>query len=459
MVDIGATLARRFTLLSTEPVDIPGLDRFLAHDVRLRRDVRVDVITSLAPSSVRQAAGAAARVRDPRLLRVLASGRERIDEESWTYVVTDRIEGTLLSDLLSERLVTPRIAGAIIGDAARALGKALAEDVHHGYLRASAIAVANSGRITIAGLGVDGELALQAGIGRGSDEMSDATALAKIYLAAITGMDADAVTERNLPDGLGTRARALSKHVIDGTGPKKLSELLAALAPIDTRILSNFPGLVRKLPLLPAAAQANRERDKQRTLKAVGGLTVAPEATARAGHAAQEEWAEGVSDPELSASLAQVDAATGLGVVPPSETPAAPTTDPGADQAIGANDLHDLYEFDEMIEVQNLDNPPSIWEAVLQRLHRRWPKSEVLTRWLARAHKRANRSGPIRAEFILIPALVIAVIVGAIVAFSMLRTPLDSGREAPPPNTYPVFTLSPSPSVTPTATPPASPEK
>lgn len=421
MVHTGVRLARRFTLLSTEPVDIPGINRFVAHDDRLHRQVRVDIITSLAPSSVRQAAGAAARVRDPRLLRVLASGRERIADEPCTYVVTDPIDGTVLSDLFATHLVSPSIAAAIVGDAARALEAALAEHVHHGYLRPSAIFVTAGGRVTITGVGMDGELALQAGVGRGNDEAADAVALGKIYLTAVTGMDADAATERDLPRELGTRAKKLCARVINGTGPRLLSEVSSALVPIDTRLLSDFPAVVHGLALRPVAAQ---------------------------------DQAKGVRDSQWNAPVTQIDPLTApLEQVTGDNEP--------RDEHPDASDLHDLYEFDEMVEVQNLDDSPSTEEAILQRLHQRWPQSQAITRWLARTDARANRAGPIRAELLLIPLLVIIVIVGAVMAFSLLRGPPDSDRDPPPPVRYPEFTLSPSPTPSPTpsvwASPSASP--
>jgi hypothetical protein len=457
VVDIGARLARRFTLLASEPVDIPGIERFLANDSRLRRDVQVDVITALAPSSVRQAAGSAARVRDPRLLRVLASGRERIGDESWAYVVTERIEGMPLADLLAARRVPARIAGAIIGDTARALDKALVEGVHHGYLRAQSIAIAPTGRVTLSGLGIDGELAMQAGIGRGASEASDAMALGKVFLAAITGRDADAVTERDLPEDLGTRARLMCLQVIDGTGPLRIDDVLRALAPIDTRVLRDFPALVSAMPLL-APTSTEIKRGGRRAARAATGIAVAPDAVARADHAAQEDWAEGHADAQLSESLATIDAASGRGVVPPDERPqprvdplTAPLSQvervatPPAD-SIGANELHDLYEFDEMVEVQNVDKPPSTWEALLLRMHEKWPASEGITHRLDKAHQRANRAGPIKAAPILVPLMVIGVIITAIWAFSALQSPLEVPGNDKPQNTYPAFTNSPSPS-------------
>jgi len=475
VVHTGVRLARRFTLLSTETVEVPGIDRFRAHDERLHRDVIVDIVTAPSPSQVRHAAGVAARVRDPRLLRILASGRERVAEDSVTYVVTDVMTGVRLSELLAERRLTARIAGAIVGDCARALGQALSEEVHHGYLSATSIAVGDNGRVTIAGLGIDGELALQAGIGRGNDEAADAMALGKIYVAAITGRESDAATERDVPEDLGTRARALCTHVMAGTGPKTLAEVLSALAPVDTRILRHFSSVVRDMPLLPRAMRAKQARDKKRTLRAVGGLTVAPDAVARADHAVQEVWAEQHSDPDLRAALAQVDKATetsDTGHDPRAEISEpdalaaqlariASQVEPGLDEPAhapepskGANELHDLYEFEEMVDVQNVIAAPSIWEAVLERLHDRWPKSETITQRLDRAHDRANRAGPIKAAPVLLPLFAIIVIVVGVVAFSMLKSPLTEDEVSPRQNTYPVFTLSPSPSVT--ASPTAS---
>ncbi|WP_061963262.1 hypothetical protein [Demequina aurantiaca] len=475
MVHIGARLARRFTLLNTEAVDVPGLERFTAHDSRLHRDVRVDVITALAPSAVRQAAAAAARVRDPRLLRVLASGRERIDEESWTYMVTDLPEGLPFADLLTRRRVPARIAGTIIGDAARALEKAADEGIHHGYLRSSSITVANNGRVTVSGLAVDGELAMQAGVGRGANEATDARALGKLYLAAVTGVEADSATERDLPSDLGVRGRKLCVHVIDGTGPVTLDSVLHSLTPIDSRILRDFPTIVRGMPALPAATLERQAREAREAAEpggdVAGGIIVGADALSRADHAAQADLADERSDAELSSSLAKIDAKSKLGVVPDTDDadPAAHDdapilrevleSHPEVDEPLGANELHDLYEFDEMVDVQDVNNTTSVWEALLERLHHRWPSSEGLTRRLEHAHARANRAGPIKAAPVLLPLFVIAVIVISVWAFSMLKTPLDPDVLGPdsPQNTYPAFTHSPSPSPSASASASAEP--
>lgn len=433
MLHIGARLARRFSLLATEAADVPGLERFSAYDSRLDRSVRVDVITALAPSAVRQAAAAAARVRDPRLLRVIASGRERVNEDSYTYVVTDLPEGTPLSDVLKQRLVLPRIAGAIVGDAARALEKANAENVHHGYVRASSISIASNGRVTVAGLGVDGELAMQAGVGRGATESSDAMALGRIFLAAITGEDAAEATERNLPAELGVRGRKLCRQVLGGTGPTTLDAVARTFAPIDTRILRDFPALVRAMPLVP------EPHHDSVSASADAGIVLPEEVATRAGDAARQDLAEtpGPSQPPILRE--------------------ALVAHPDVEALLGANELHDLYEFEEMVAVQDVNNTTSTWEALLQRMQRRWPGSATITRRLKRAHKRANRSGPIWAAPVLIPLLVISVVVATVVAVSLLKAPFsqDANFDDLPSNPYPAFTYSPSPS--PSLSPSAAP--
>lgn len=466
MVHIGARLARRFTLLTSEPVDLPNVERFIAHDSRLRHDVRVDVVTALAPSAVRQAAASAARIRDPRLARMLASGRERIDQVSYTYVVTEQPTGMALADLCARRKVPARIAGTIVGEAARALTKASSEGIHHGYLRPSSITVTSTGRVVIAGLGVDGELALQAGVGRGASESTDALDLGRIYLAAITGLSADVATERDLPADLGVRGRKLCVHVINGSGPLTLDAVVRSFAPVDRRRLTDFPALVRRMTLLPTAPL------EAASPAAAGMIDVGVDLAARADHAAQETLAEGHADPELRSSLAQVDATTGLGVVPPDQASQQDAADPlqsplmrealaehpEVEELLGASELHDLYEFDEMVAVQDINNTTSTWEALLERMHRRWPGSAGITRRLEHAHTRANRSGPIKAAPVLIPLFLIAVIVATFVAVSQLKAPLDVDGEVEPPqsNIYPHFTYTPPPDPSPTPSPTAS---
>ena len=77
----GATLGRRFTALRPEQHDVPGVERWVALDARRDVEVTVDVLTSLAPGAVRQAAVRAAQVRDARFARVLASGRETVGSD------------------------------------------------------------------------------------------------------------------------------------------------------------------------------------------------------------------------------------------------------------------------------------------------------------------------------------------------------------------------------------------
>ena len=117
-MQLGSSVARRFVLEREEEYDLPGVTRFVARDSRLDREVIVDIVTAKAPSAVIGAAGRARVLRDKRLARVLAAGRQREGDERIDYVVSERPSGVRLADLLGTVVFEPHTAAALIGEAA-----------------------------------------------------------------------------------------------------------------------------------------------------------------------------------------------------------------------------------------------------------------------------------------------------------------------------------------------------
>lgn len=430
---IGATLGRRFTLLRPEEADLPGIDRYVAGDARLGTEVYVDIVTAVAPSAVRQKAARAAQVRDPRLARVVSTEHVTGDER-FTYIVHERPTGTRLDTVMDSRVLAPAAAAAIVVETARALAVASAQGVHHGYLRPAAISVTRRSRVTVSGLGIDGELASQAHLRSGSAraEGADSLALGRLYVEAITGLDPDDARTDDLPDGLSASALALCEKVLSGTAPRHLREIVAALQPHSTRALADFASAVKTLPWRPAIIEAERERLAEIGAWSRENCAIAADTIQSATHLAALRSIGHLAQPGLATLVRQVTQATEL------------ATPPGV--GLGAGEVDDLDTFDLMVADQNAEPQPAVWEELLEYLHERWPRSERVTRSLVWARERAERSGPINAGPLLMALSVAVIVIAAMVAFSLMSQPFvpDFDLQNPPRNTYPEFTYSPS---------------
>ena len=440
----GATLGRRFTTLRSEPHDVPGVQRWVALDARRDVEVTVDVLTSLAPGAVRQAAVRAAQVRDARFARVLASGRENVGSERVTYVVTERPRGVRASDLAQERIVPPDVAAAMVGEAARALQAAAGQGIHHGYLRASALTITDAGRVVVSGLDADGELATQAGLGRGRTEQADAVALAHLFLALITGMDPEQVTVPDLPEDLTLGAANLARSAIAGRGPDTLAQVADALGPADAAALKALRGSVAHLPVVA--------HEEQRPEPAP--ISVSLEALTAAEREAQVAVAASVADPVVSAELA-------------AQHISAPELEPGAavDRAQYATPREAaqfsqrtrkavarhqdeplaLDTFEQINEEQNAGDDRSIAQAVLEFAQRHLPANAALDAAVERAQERAQRSGPINSGPLLVGVFVTALLIVGLVAFNSLTAPANRDGMSNREPSYPDYTYSPAP--------------
>ena len=420
---IGELLDGRFEALDAAHYDLPGVERFLGLDTRLNTPVLIDAVTSVAPTAVRRSALRAMSVRDPRLARVIAvhGGAGTAP----THIVGEPLPGVTLAAVLSRRRLDEAKAKAVVGECARALQVAAAAGVHHGWVRPESIGVDSRGRVVVSGVGIDGELALQAGLRRGKGETADATALARVFLACITGRDADEATAADIPPGTSDAARALCDTAIAGTSVGSLTDLLDAVGTFDTRALRGLPSGVDSLPQsLKGAAEAEKRRKRAR-LEAAKRAFTGPRVTG------------GVTIARETLVKAEAEAVTGSIplVVPP--TPALELDEP-------LEDLHDMLTFEAMVNEQAARVKPTTAELLYTRLHNRWPTSRRITARLERAHERAINGGPIHATPIVVGLFVTGLVVVAIAAITLLG---DGFGQDPNPNftrdTYPSYTYGP----------------
>lgn len=449
-VEAGDTIARRFVVVRPEEADLPGVDLYLGRDTRLGGDVTIHVVTSLAPSSVVRAAQRARVLRDQRLVRVLAAATERTDGERVSYVVTERPHGVRLDELIGEVAFAPESACAVVGGAAAALAVAARAGEHHGMVRARSVVVTGKGRVVVAGLGIDGELAAQDGLGRGRSEKADAQALARLYLAAVTAKDADDVVVEDLPDDLTASARALCIAVIKGKGPRTLAEVTGALGTGNHAVLR---ALVNEAPRLwwPRAA---------------GGLV--PDAVDIDGPAgavepavddfiAGPEASEVDNAPHVQAGQGETQGARGADVVLAPEEGEIVVEEPDTiEPDVPARPLtrfgkavDDLDEFHDIVADQNAEVSPAVMEAILERLHRRFPASEPLSRAAEAAHRRAQAPAPIRPGPLLVSLMIIAMFVASVIALSRIQEPLEPPGPENPPQQYPEFSFGPDATMSP----------
>jgi hypothetical protein len=287
----------------------------------------------------------------------------------------------------------------------------------------------------VSGFGIDGALAAQAGQAHAHSEKADAVALAKVYLTAITGLDADTVTVADLPEDLPASARKFAKTVIKGSGPKKLADITAALGTGNTGALRQMVAEAPSLwwpPPPVAAIEVQAVVEAEATTDELALVT---------GTVVEGELLE-----SAEVAVAVVDDVVDAEVVDTDEIPVArPRTRFG-----GAVD--DIDEFHDIVADQNREVPPTVAQSVVGRLERRFPQNTTIARVAEAANRRAEVQAPINAGPLLIGLALTTVVVIAIVAMSRIGEPFEPtfDRHNNPVNTYPDFTHGQSPSPTPT---------
>lgn len=454
----GVTLARRFTMLRPLDHDLPGVERWVAHDDRRDIEVVVDLLVSIAPTAVRKAAVRAAQVRDARFARVLASGRESVGAERVTYVVTELPRGVPVAGLVGDRVVPPRVAASIVGEAARALQVASAQGIHHGYVRPSILTVTGAGRVVVAGLDADGELATQAGLGRGRTERADAQELGRVLLALITGMDPDQVTVGDLPAGLTPAFANLAREVVAGTGPATLAQVSGALGPADASALRRLRAMVAHMPQVAPEEPPPTERSQPETVHVDPTTLQAAEREAAAALAAGLATAEVAHEVETSSiDLPPPPAPDGARYATPEE---AARFSKRTRQAVARtrDEPLGLDTFERFNERQNAGADRSMMQAMLEWVQARAPQSDALDAAVTRAQERARRTGPLNTGPLLVGLFVTGLVIVASIAYSSLTAPFEGDPDLvqdPRPG-YPAITFSPAPLPSPSASEPGS---
>ncbi len=260
--------------------------------------------------------------------------------------------------------------------------------------------------------------------------------------------DALAATTLSAPgELLDVTVTATGKVVVAGAG---LGDVGATAAPLGTQLAlwlreattredAEPEGLTEAELALFADAAAGKALDAAAVLKAVPEQARdALRGVARDTYTYERRIAPVLPEPEPQEDL--LDA--GLGTA-------------GVDVPTRPIDV-DEWEFDEFLaaEAAEAEALPTVGEALLQFLHRRFPNSAGITRALARAHERTIRGPRFNAS-----PLVMLVVVGFVAAMAYLSfvwfaepfvPDYDIGRN--PPQQYPEFTypvvlpsLSPSP--------------
>ncbi|NTV38902.1 MAG: hypothetical protein HGA51_02955, partial [Demequinaceae bacterium] len=109
--------------------------------------------------------------------------------------------------------------------------------------------------------------------------------------------------------------------------------------------------------------------------------------------------------------------------------------------------VDDLDEFHDIVAAQNEGTQQSVAEAVLERLHQRFPSSAPLANAAAVARRRAQAAAPLNAGPLLVAILLVTVFVAAIVGASLLTKPYvpDFDGYNNPAQTYPEYTVGMTP--------------
>ncbi|WP_062381136.1 hypothetical protein [Demequina pelophila] len=506
----GTTVGGRFALIESLPHDVPGIARFRAHDARLGRDTLVDVVSGARSEAVRAEATRASRLHDPRLARVVGVGRhEDAAYVATEHVEGVRLTDVLADRRLDSRRALAAVGGvgrALV--AARTSGlhhgmlrPAAVTITPRGRVVLSGIGVDGPAQedadappaAADAPTRPDDEAAAIAARARASSlaEAVDAKALAALLVRCLTGGPAADATPDDLPEDLPTQARALCEDVLAGHSPERLDAVVRALSPFDPRALAGLsealdtlePSVARARELEHArrAEQERAEREAREQAEIEARERAAREAWEQAAHEeAQRQSRLGAGAAAGAAAAGATTAASSL-VTPETLEHARHEADEVAAEAVASPDLREqlreaeeeLYEtpaqreappeptgpadkyeagFDTlevMVTEQTEARGPSTWELVLERLHRRWPRSVSITRSLDRARDRAQNGGPLNGTRLTVVVAILALIGAVWIAMAGFRAPLDDSiviEQDPEPTTSSPAPIDPTPS-------------
>ncbi len=113
--------------------------------------------------------------------------------------------------------------------------------------------------------------------------------------------------------------------------------------------------------------------------------------------------------------------------------------------------VDDIDEFHDIVAAQNVDAAPSVLEELLERLHRRFPKSDPLADLAAAAHRRAQIVAPFNVGPLLVASLIVLLFVAVVIGAAMITQPIEvpfDGYDNPS-QTYPAYTFGQTPAPTP----------
>lgn len=155
----------RYVLLDLA-AESTGTALWLARDPALDRTVAIRIMHQDDPRAdqLREAAAAAAKVLDRRIVRVL----DVVETDDELAVVTEWVTGTCWLDLIDETWSEQEVTIVAL-EVARALESAHQSGVAHGRLRPQSVMITDTREVRLRGLGVDAVL-------RGADPFEDAFA-------------------------------------------------------------------------------------------------------------------------------------------------------------------------------------------------------------------------------------------------------------------------------------------
>jgi len=248
----------------------PSTTMWRAADVALDRSVGVRFVTGDSAPDTLDAARRASLVEDPRLLRVLDAGTDRLDDagpdaEELTYVVSEFVEGDSLATRLGRGTLPADTARTVVGEVAQALAHAGEAGLHHLRLTPASVVITHDGSVKVVGLGVDATLStgvVDPDDGRAAAR-EDAVALVALLYAGLTGHwphgPADGlpgspsrgdqpVPPADLVDGVPNDLDTLCAVTLGPheDGPRSPAELVEQLAPwrrppVSDRAANRFP--------------------------------------------------------------------------------------------------------------------------------------------------------------------------------------------------------------------------
>jgi hypothetical protein len=395
------TIAHRFAVSAPGGWHVPGATAWDAHDTRLDVPVTVLVADSGDPESILAILTRARGVRDPRLARIVdvgiadvPAGGENAEGDGATtkrraYVAVANPPVPTAQTILESRILPALLARLLIRGAADALDAARAGGLAHGALSPGAIGITSRGRVIVAGAG------LHSAFGGDAREATatDARALATLFAHAVLGVGNAGEDEAEqedagstLPDDLTKSERRLVRRALRGQFPSSVDELLAALGATEGATLSAIRTQLRKLAPVRAPEVVEVEPE-----------VVEVEPKAPPAGATQEEIEE--------------------------------------------------WELEHLLEEEEAEEIPTLAEAILDLLHRRFPRSIRITRYLEAAHARALRGPKVNGTRWTLLALLLLLTILVFIAVGMFRAPyvptFDLHNQ--PPQSYPSFTFGPPP--------------